>query len=153
MAEQRNEYWQGEGDPVRKMPASVVSERALLGSILIDPASITEVLTVVGGDDFYVAEHKQIFLAMRELFEASREIDPVTLIDTLVHKGVYEKSGGEDYIRSLVESTPSAMNIADYARIVKEESTRRAIIAVCAEVSDMTYAEQEAVPHILDYAQ
>ena len=153
MAEQRNEYWQGEGDPVRKMPASVVSERALLGSILIDPASITEVLTVVGGDDFYVAEHKQIFLAMRELFEASREIDPVTLIDTLVHKGVYEKSGGEDYIRSLVESTPSAMNIADYARIVKEESTRRQIIAICAEVSDMTYAEQEAVPHILDYAQ
>lgn len=153
MAEQRNEYWQSESDPVRKMPASVVSERALLGSILIDPASITEVLTVVGADDFYVAEHKQIFLAMRELFDASQEIDPVTLIDMLVHKGVYEKSGGEDYIRSLVEATPSAMNIADYARIVKEESTRRAIIAVCAEVSDMTYAEQEAVPHILDYAQ
>ncbi len=153
MAELHNEYWQGEGDPVRKMPASLVSERALLGSILIDPASITEVLTVVGADDFYVAEHKQIFLAMRELFDASREIDPVTLIDTLVHKGVYEKSGGEDYIRSLLEATPSAMNIADYARIVKEESTRRQIIAVCAEVSDMTYAEQEAVPHILDYAQ
>ena len=153
MAERNNEYWQNEGDLVRKMPASIVSERALLGSILIDAASITEVLTIIGADDFYVAEHKQIFLAMRELFDASREIDVVTLIDTLVHKGVYEKSGGEDYIRSLLDATPSAQNVKDYARIVKEESTRRQIITVCAEVSDMTYAEQEAVPHILDYAQ
>ena len=153
MADLNNEYWRGEGELVRKMPASIVSERALLGSILIDAASITEVLTIIGADDFYVAEHKQIFLAMRELFDASREIDEVTLIDTLVHKGVYEKSGGEDYIRSLLDATPSAQNVKDYARIIKEESTRRQIIAVCAEVSDMTYAEQEAVPHILDYAQ
>ena len=141
------------GDLVRKMPSSLASERALLGSVLIDPASINEILSVIGADDFYVSEHKQIFLAMRELFDASREIDPVTLIDTLVHKGVYEKSGGEDYIRSLVEATPSAMNIQDYARIIKEESTRRRIIAACAEVSDMTFGEQEEVTHVLDYAQ
>lgn len=148
-----NEYWQSEGELIRKMPASVVSERALLGSILIDAASINEVLTIINADDFYVAEHKQIFLAMRELFDASRELDVVTLIDTLVHKGVYEKSGGEDYIRSLLDATPSAQNVKDYARIIKEESTRRQIIRVCSEVSDMTYAEQEAVPQILDYAQ
>ncbi len=152
MADRMHDF-AGSDDIVRKMPCSLASERALLGSVLIDPASLTEVLTVISADDFYVAEHKEIFLAMRELFDASREIDPVTLIDTLVHKGVYEKSGGEDYIRSLLEATPSAMNIKDYARIVKEESTRRRIITACAEVSDMTYAEQEEVTHILDFAQ
>lgn len=140
-------------EPLRKMPCSLSSERALLGSILIDPAAITEVLTVITADDFYITEHKEIFLAMRELFDASREIDPVTLIDSLVHKGVYEKAGGEDYVRSLLEATPSAMNVQDYARIVKEESVRRRIIATCAEVSDMTYAEQDEVGHILDFAQ
>lgn len=148
----RNEFW-GESDAVRKLPASLPAERALLGSILIDPAKITDVLTVVRAEDFYLAEHQQIFLAMRELFDASSEIDPVTLVDTLVHKGVYEKAGGEEYIRSIYETTPQAMNVADYARIVKEESTRRQIISLCAEVSEMTYAEQEGVPHILDYAQ
>ena len=110
---QRNELWQGEGELVRKMPASLTAERALLGSILIDPASITEVLTLIRAEDFYVAEHKEIFLAMRELFDASREIDTVTLIDTLVHKGVYEKAGGEEYIRALLEATPSARKILD----------------------------------------
>ena len=148
-----HDAWESGADTVRKMPASVSAERALLGSILIDPASITEVLSLIRAEDFYIAEHKQIFLAMRELFDASNEIDFVTLVDTLVHKGVYEKSGGEEYIRALLDATPSAVNIADYARIVKEESTRRQIITVCAEVSDMTYAEQEGVSRVLDYAQ
>ena len=137
----------------RKMPCSLSAERALLGSILIDPNSINEIAATIGADDFYVQEHREIYLAMRELFDASQEIDPVTLIDTLVHKGVYEKSGGENYIRSLLDVTPSAMNIADYARIVKEESTRRRIIDVCSEISDLTYGEQEGVAQVLDLAQ
>ena len=140
-------------DIVRKMPCSLVSERALLGSVLIDPAALTDVLTVISADDFYVSEHREIFLAMRELFDASSEIDPVTLIDTLVHKGVYEKAGGEEYVRSLLEATPNAMNVQDYARIVKEKSTLRRIISTCSNVSDMTFSEQEEVAHILDYAQ
>ena len=125
----------GEELASRTMPCSLSAERALLGSILIDPSSINEIAATVGADDFYVQEHKQIYLAMRELFDASQEIDPVTLIDSLVHKGVYEKAGGESYVRSLLDVTPSAMNIADYARIVKEESTRRRIIEVCGEIS------------------
>jgi replicative DNA helicase len=140
-------------DVVRKMPFSLPSERALLGSILIDPACIVEVLTVVGADDFYLTEHKEIFLAMRELFDASSEIDLVTLIDSLVHKGVYDKSGGEDYIRSLSEATPSALNVGDYARIVKEKSTLRRIIETTSNVSDMAFSEQDEVAHIIDYAQ
>ena len=143
----------GEELASRKMPCSLSAERALLGSVLIDPNSINEIAATIGADDFYVQEHKQIYLAMRELFDASQEIDPVTLIDSLVHKGVYEKAGGESYVRSLLDVTPSAMNIADYARIVKEESTRRRIIEVCSEISEMTYGEQEAVPQVLDLAQ
>ena len=153
MAARNENAWQDMGDVVRKMPASLSAERAVLGSILIDPASITEVLSLIRAEDFYMAEHREIFLAMRELFDASSEIDFVTLVDTLVHKGVYEKSGGEEYIRALLDATPSAVNITDYARIVKEESTRRQIITVCTEVSDMTYGERDGVSHVLDYAQ
>ncbi len=148
-----NEAVRGEDLLARKMPCSLSAERALLGSILIDPNSINEIAASITATDFYVQEHREIYLAMRELFDASQEIDPVTLIDTLVHKGVYEKSGGENYIRSLLDVTPSAMNLADYARIVKEESTRRRIIEVCGEISELTYGEQEGVAHVLDLAQ
>ena len=138
---------------VRKMPASLSAERAVLGSILLDPASLTDVLAVIRAEDFYVAEHQQIFLAMRELYDASCEIDHVTLVDALVHRGVYEKAGGEEYVRALLDATPGAVNVMDYARIVKEESTRRAVISICNEVADMTYTEKEGVGRVLDYAQ
>ena len=65
MAENMNDYGGSFDDTVRKMPASLSSERALLGSILIDPDCINDVLTVITADDFYLTEHKEIFLAMR----------------------------------------------------------------------------------------
>ena len=137
----------------RKMPASVTSERALLGSVLIDPPTLTELIVNIAPEDFYLSEHREIYIAMRELFEASREIDEVTLIDMLVRRGVYDKAGGEEYIRALLAATPVAANVADYARIVREQSIRRRVITACAEIAEMSYADQGEVGDLLDHAQ
>ena len=138
---------------IRKLPFSMPAEQSLLGAILIDPESLTEVAALMNGDDFYLGEHKQIYLAMQELFLANREIDVVTLIDMLVTKGVYDKSGGEDYIRTLTETVPDALNIKDYARIVKEKSVLRQLIAASSEISESAYSEQEEVTSIIDHAE
>ena len=138
---------------VRKLPFSLIAEQSLLGSVLIDPASLNEIADLVNSNDFYISEHTQIYLAMHELFLTNNEIDIVTLIDMLVTKGIYDKSGGEDYIRALAETVPSSLNIKDYARIVKEKSVLRQLIAVCGEINDTAYSEQESTTHILDYAQ
>lgn len=142
-----------EDDIVRRLPFSMPAEQSLLGAVLIDPASLNEIAALMNGDDFYLEEHKQIYLAMQELFLANREIDVVTLIDMLVTKGVYDKSGGEDYIRTLSEAVPDALNIKDYARIVKEKSVLRQLIAASGEIAESAYSEQEAVTSILDHAE
>ncbi|MBQ8415510.1 MAG: replicative DNA helicase [Clostridia bacterium] len=138
---------------IKKLPFSMPAEQSLLGSVLIDPASLNEVADLIGANDFYISEHKQIYLAMHELFLLNSEIDVVTLIDMLVTKGIYDKSGGEDYIRTLTEAVPDALNIKDYARIVKEKSVLRQLIAACNEISESAYSEQEAVTDILDHAE
>lgn len=138
---------------VRKLPFSMVAEQSLLGAILINPEAFNEVADMVAGSDFYLTEHTQIYLAMHELFLANSEIDVVTLIDMLVTKGVYDKSGGEEYIRTLGEAVPNAMNVRDYARIVKEKSVLRQLIAVCGDISETAYSEQDSVTHILDFAE
>ncbi len=138
---------------IRRLPFSMPAEQSLLGSVLIDPASLNEVADLLSYEDFYLSEHKQIYLAMRELFLANSEIDVVTLIDMLVTKGIYDKSGGEDYIRTLTEAVPDALNIKDYARIVKEKSLLRQLIAACGEISESAYSEQESVTGILDHAE
>lgn len=138
---------------MKKLPFSMPAEQSLLGSVLIDPAALDEVADLLNAEDFYLSEHKQIYLAMRELFMTNSEIDVVTLIDMLTVKGIYDKSGGEDYIRTLTEAVPDALNVKDYARIVKEKSVLRQLIGACSEISESAYSEQEAVTNILDHAE
>ncbi len=138
---------------MKRLPFSMPAEQSLLGAILIDPVSITQVADLLNSEDFYLEEHKQIYLAMQELFMANSEIDVVTLIDMLVTKGIYNKSGGEDYIRTLTDAVPDALNIKDYARIVKEKSVLRQLIAACSEISEAAYSEQESVVDIIDHAE
>ena len=92
-----------------------MAEQSLLGCILIDPECFNTIAGMVKSTDFYIREHEQIFLAMQKLYSENNEIDAVTLVDTLVRLGVYEKSGGEDYVRHLGDVVPGAMNVKDYA--------------------------------------
>ena len=137
----------------RKLPFSLIAEQSLLGSILIDPESLNDITEMISSSDFYLSEHAQIFSAMHELFIINREIDFVTLIDMLVSKGVYSKSGGEDYIRSLGQAVPNALNIKDYANIVKQKSLLRSLIETCSDISDKAYTEEGKPEELVEYAE
>lgn len=140
-------------NPIKKLPFALEAEQSVLGSILIDPESFTYIADIVSGEDFYLEEHRQIFDAMKRLFIQNREIDIVTLIDTLVKEGVYDEAGGTQYIRLIAEVVPSAANIRDYANIVKDKSTLRRLIEVCEEITGIAYSEQGAVEYVLDSAE
>ncbi|MGI6166741.1 MAG: replicative DNA helicase [Eubacteriales bacterium] len=137
----------------RKLPFSMIAEQSLLGAILIDPESIRLVADIITADDFYIEEHRHIYLAMHELFMTDNDIDIVTLVDMLVKKGIYNRSGGEDYIHTIGQVVPGSQNIKDYARIIKEKSVLRQLIATCEEISATAYSEQDSVTHIIDNAQ
>ena len=142
-----------EDELLRKLPFSMPAEQSLLGAILIDPAALNDVAALIRSDDFYLEEHRQIYLAMQELFLTNHEIDVVTLIDRLVANGVYDKSGGEDYLRTLTEAVPDALNVKDYARIIKNKSILRQLIGAASEISETAYSEQEEVSAVLDHAE
>lgn len=138
---------------IRKQPFSMIAEQSLLGSVLIDPEKLNEIAGEIAPEDFYISEHSKIFDAMLGLYRVNGMIDLVTLIDQLVQSGVYDKSGGEDYIRTLGEVVPSALNIKDYAKIVKDKSVLRKLIAVSGDISDKAYSEQDSVDNILENAE
>ena len=138
----------------RKVPFSLIAEQSLLGSVLIDPGSFSHVADLVTSTDFYLPDHQQIFSAMQELFVSNVEIDAVTLLDTLIRHGDFkDRNLAAQYLRSLVDVVPSALNIKDYARIVKDKSVLRQLIEVCGDISDVAYSEQDSVVHILDDAE
>ncbi len=138
---------------IRKLPFSLIAEQSLLGAILIDPDCFNEIAGSVSADDFYLTEHTQIFKAMHTLYQNSKEIDIVTLIDMLVSQGIYSKSGGEDYIRTLGQSVANSLNVKDYAKIIRDKSLLRTLINTCGDISDIAMSEEGEAGDIINLAE
>jgi len=137
----------------RKMPFSLEAEQSVLGSILIDPACLDIITPIVSSSDFYLEEHQSIYTAMRHMYLESKNIDVVTLVNELVKEGVYDDAGGKEYIRLIAETVPTAANVKDYAAIVRDKSTLRALISACEEVTQAAYAEEEEVERLVEMAE
>ncbi len=138
-------------DLLRKLPMSLEAEQAVLGAILIKPEAFADITGIVYAEDFYLEEHKKIFIALQSMFLSSRSVDTVTLVNTLVSQGAYRDSESSiGYLSALADAVPSAANIKDYAKIVREKSILRALITACDEISADAYGEQGEVEQILD---
>ena len=139
---------------IKKMPFSLEAEQSVLGSILINPDCFSEIATELKSNDFYIEAHKDIYLAMQDLFLKNRTIDLVTLIDTLVKSGVYNnEEDSKKYIKLIAEIVPSASNVKDYAKIVRDNSILRSLINVCSDVTELAYSNHDDVDKLLDSAQ
>ncbi|MBE6635064.1 MAG: replicative DNA helicase [Ruminococcaceae bacterium] len=138
---------------VKQMPISIEAEQAFLGSIIRKPEAFDAVGGMLTVDDFYLEEHKNIYLSLTKMYTESRTIDPVTLANALVESGIKDQTGGIQYIALLAESVPSAANIKDYAKIVKDKSTLRRLITACDEINKEAYDEASPVRSIIDAAE
>ena len=138
---------------VRKLPFSLDAEQSVLGSILIDPESFNVTAGIIKSEDFYLEEHREIYLAMQDLYLKNKEIDVVTLIESLVKRGVYDEANSRSYIKLIADVVPSAANVADYARIVKDKSLLRALISASDEISEAAYSAGDDVMHIIGNAE
>ena len=138
---------------VKKLPFSLIAEQSFLSAILSDPDAFNDVADMIKPSDFYLSEHAQIYTAMRELFLANKQIDVTILIDTLVTRGIYTKSGGDDYIRSLYNVVSNSLNIKDYATIIKEKCMLRTLIGACDEISSIAYSEEGKAQDIINLAE
>ncbi len=137
----------------KQLPFSLEAEQSLLGSLLIDPARFADVSAIVKSDDFYLPEHRDIYLAMQDMFSENRNIDVVTLMNTLVQRQTYSAEESKNYVRVLAESVPTAANITDYAKIVRDKSVLRRLIDTCGEISEDAYESAEEVSRIVDSAE
>ncbi len=135
------------------LPFSAEAEKAVLGAVILDPEQLRELATILKADDFFIDNHKKIYEAMQELFLDSRRIDPVTLVDMLVHAGTYNEAGGQEYIAALAESVPDIANIKEYAKIITDKALLRRLIKASGEISDMAYAAEGDVDDILDRSE
>ena len=141
------------GEYVKKLPFSLITEQSLLGSIIIAPDTFDDVVQIINATDFYISEHAEIFTAIKDLFVNSKDIDFVTLVDILVTKGVYTEAAAAEYLNQLIHKGNNALNVKDYAKIIKDKSLLRQLIGVCDEISEKAYSEEGDAARLVDYAE
>ena len=139
----------------RTMPESLAAEAAVLGSMIIDPVCISQIVEQLDRTAFYRVEHQMIFDALVFLYEKNRSeaIDAVTLRDQLEKRKQLEAVGGVEYLGKVMESVPSSANVMYYAGIVKDKMLLRETIAVASEILEDAYDESGETNEKLDEAE
>ena len=113
------------------LPASVHTERVILGAMMSDPVAVVDATAKLQADDFSLDSHRRIYSAMLELSELGHAIDLTTVMHVLERRKELEAIGNQSYLASLYENLPRHLAVENYVQIVKDKSILRQLMQVC----------------------
>ena len=134
----------------RIQPHSEEAEKSVLGSMLMDRDAIVEAEDILVKEDFYQRQYGILFEAMVELYQEGKPVDLITLQDKLKEKDIPEALSSLDFFRELVDIVPTSTNVRQYAQIVHDKATLRALIKVTEDIGNACYLGKEETPAILE---
>lgn len=126
---------------------------ALLGSVMLRPDAVYEVIDLVTPQSFYFEKHRIVFETMLELFGKHTPIDILSLSSRLKEKDQLERLGGTTYLTELSHTVPSSANIKHYAEIVMKKYMMRQLIDASEHLSHLGFNEAGELEEILDQAE
>lgn len=91
------------------------AQRSVIGSMLIDGEHVAGIVMHRSREEDYTGEYKTLFRACRELFQAGKPVDAVTVADKV----------GRSYalfLHELMDETPTAANVEVYLDLLVEKS-------------------------------
>jgi replicative DNA helicase len=117
-------------------PHNLEAEQSVLGAILLTDKAMYGLVIEDGlrPEDFYREQHRVIYRAMLELYNAGQAIDPLTLTEHLKQAGQLEEAGGEATVDGLAGAVPAVGNARQYARIVKDNALTRRLLATTYDI-------------------
>ena len=133
----------------RVLPHSIEAEQSVIGSMLMDRDAIIAASEIVVADDFYQKQYGIMFDTMVELFNEGKPVDLVTLQDRLKEKDVPPEVCSLDFVRDILATVPTSVNVRSYATIVHEKAVLRRLIRINEEIANNCYAGKDSLETIL----
>ncbi len=134
-------------------PQNLEAEMAVLGSMLMDVDAISIATESLDKDSFYKDTHKKIFEAIRDLYNANKAVDIITLTNELKRNETLDEIGGASFLTALVNSVPTSANINHYVTIVKEKYILRTLINNSTKIISICYESEGNVDEVVDSAE
>ena len=136
----------------RQLPHSLEAEQSVLGSMLIDSRCVAEVIGILRPDDFFLPQNKDIYETIYTMFNFSETIDPVTVLEKMKVRGVADDKTPE-YLMELMEVTPTAANVGQYAGIVRDRAMLRNLAVAAGDIRETVFAGVGTPAEILESAE
>ena len=138
----------------RLPPQSLEAEQSVLGAILIDRDAVIEVAEFLRpGRLLPPGATAGSTRPILDLFERREPIDIVTVAEALERKDELEAIGGRAYLSSLSNETPTAVHVAQYARIVERKAVLRNLIGAAGRIAGIGYEDPAEVQEAIDRAE
>ena len=133
----------------RVLPHSIEAEQSVIGSMLMNRDAIIAAAEIITANDFYQHQYGVMFEAMVELFNENKPVDLVTVQNRLKEKDVPPEVASLDFVRDIMNTVPTSVNIKSYANIVREKAVLRRLIKVNEEIANACYGGKEPLEDIL----
>lgn len=137
----------------KMMPHNVEAEQAVLGSMFLNKYALQKAVEALDSDLFYLEKHGKIFSVLLELEEKKIPIDITTVTEELNRKEWLNQVGGVDYLGDVLTSVPTANNIDQYIKIVKEKAILRRLINEATNIANESFNPQLDINDVLDNAE
>ncbi len=139
---------------MRTPPSHLDAEVSILGGLLVYPQALLIVSEILNSTDFYRPAHQKIYQVMMELHNSGEPVDIVTMSNALKAKEELEKIGGPAILAEIMNHGPTAVNIEQHSKIVKEKALLRKLIQETTNLLDRAYDQNyENIEAFLDEAE
>ena len=119
----------------------------------MDREAIIAASEIITGADFYQHQYGVMFESMVELFNEGKPVDLVTLQNRLREKDVPPEVSSLDFVRDIMTSVPTSVNVKSYANIVREKAVLRRLIKVNEEIENLCYGGRDKLEDILAHTE
>jgi replicative DNA helicase len=134
------------------MPHSPDCERAVLGSILLNPLLADQARRELPVEWFYVASYRSIYRAVLVLNSEKLEINSITLAEQMRKENSLEFAGGIVALSDLTVGLPRAVNLNLFVKPIKECARRRGLIKLANRLLAQAGDEGEDLDTVLGIA-
>lgn len=135
----------------KPMPQSLDAEQAIIGTCLVNPDSVNEIISVLKPEMFYIESNRQLYTAIYEVAKKTGSSDLISVCDYLRVKGQLDNFGGILGLTKRTTDIVSESYLMKYVYIVREKYVLREYIKSGFELSNMAYLEDLSV--VVEYAE
>ena len=136
-----------------RVPQNLQAEQAVIGSMLIDPECIPDVLKTARSEHFYNRTNKDIFETIYSMFNYGQVIDPVTVLEHMKERGVFHEDSTRNYVLELMKTTPTAANVSEYLNIIRDKALQRDLGKVASDITEMVNEGLGGADEMLEVAE